>query len=716
MPLDFSGRNLRGRNFKGQDLTGANFSYADIRGTNFANAVLQGSNFTRAKAGLQKHWILNLIAISLILAVASGLILLFAAQGIIGAGLSPKSGLFITLILVVVGAFCAFTVYRNFETALLVVATILIGLVAIAVMAFASLSIANSFFNLKGGVRFGLSLIGLIGSMSWYLLAALLGVLITAITLALAIETSRVMAIAQLLILATILPWAVEKEAVNLMGVFQSINPPPFWRIFATELLTVLMVLTSSYVGWRAASGDNRFGFIQKIAIAFAAIGGTSFRNANLTDANFTQAKLKSTDLRNAILSRTCWSHVQNLDRARVDSTYLQHSQIRQLVVTLQGQGQKCDRLNLAGINLKGANLQDASFIGADLNDADLQNANLSRAVLKQTQLDGADLTGACLTGAYIEDWGITGETKLDGVQCEYVYMHVPTKEDPDPLRKPDNRNEVFEDGDFADFIKPIVDTLDLYHNQGVDPRAIAIAFKNLAEDNPAADLEIVAMEKRGKGKFLLRAKTAPGTNKSELSQAYFDDYNQLKTLPTNHLKLLLAEKDDRIRSLESMVKTAINQPKFHADNYHHRGDVMPENSGININAGRDIGDISGLVGGDVSGVVNLGEISGQVTNTINQLPASPQPDEPGIKELLEQLQRAIESAEELKPEDKAEALKQVQALAEAGKDPAEAEKQNMAKSAIRWFKGMLTELAEPSAIVQLCKKILPHIATIFGL
>jgi len=28
---------------------------------------------------------------------------------------------------------------------------------------------------------------------------------------------------------------------------------------------------------------------------------------------------------------------------------------------------------------------------------------------------------------------------------------------------------------------------LDLYHNQGVDPRAMAIAFKNLAENHPEA-------------------------------------------------------------------------------------------------------------------------------------------------------------------------------------------------------------------------------------
>ncbi|MHC5850795.1 hypothetical protein [Nostoc sp.] len=85
--------------------------------------------------------------------------------------------------------------------------------------------------------------------------------------------------------------------------------------------------------------------------------------------------------------------------------------------------------------------------------------------------------------------WGITNTTKLHGVRCEYIFMRLPTKEDPDPLRKPDNKQEVFADGDFADFIQPIFDTLDLYHNQGVDPRAVAIAFKNLAENHPEAEL-----------------------------------------------------------------------------------------------------------------------------------------------------------------------------------------------------------------------------------
>ncbi|MDZ8139692.1 MAG: hypothetical protein RM049_31120 [Nostoc sp. DedQUE04] len=48
------------------------------------------------------------------------------------------------------------------------------------------------------------------------------------------------------------------------------------------------------------------------------------------------------------------------------------------------------------------------------------------------------------------------------------------TPDNPDPHRKPDNRQEVFASVEFGDFIKPIFDTLDLYHSQGVDPRAIA--------------------------------------------------------------------------------------------------------------------------------------------------------------------------------------------------------------------------------------------------
>ena len=142
------------------------------------------------------------------------------------------------------------------------------------------------------------------------------------------------------------------------------------------------------------------------------------------------------------------------------------------------------------------------------------------------------------------------------------------------PLLRLRHRSNHPGDEDFGDFIKPIFDTLDLYHNQGVDPRAIAISFKELAENHPDANLEIVAMEKRGEDKFLLRAKTAVTANKSELSNEYFNTYNQVKGLPEREIQLLLAEKDSQIHRLANMVMTALERPSFFAQTYQNQGDT----------------------------------------------------------------------------------------------------------------------------------------------
>ncbi|MBO1055858.1 MAG: pentapeptide repeat-containing protein [Dolichospermum sp. JUN01] len=326
--------------------------------------------------------------------------------------------------------------------------------------------------------------------------------------------------------------------------------------------------------------GDKKYILVQNIAIALAAIGGTSFRDATLTDVNFTRAVLKNTDFRRANLTRTCFHKTRKFDMVRPGKTYLQNTQLRQVLVNPEtGQNHNFDRQNLRGVNLQEANLQDASFIGADLSEANLQNADLSRAKLVQTQLDGTDFTGATLTGAYIQDWGITNTTNLTGVKCKYVHMRFPTNENPNPLRKPDNNQEFFADGDFGDFIKPIFDTLDLYHNQEVDPRVIAIAFKQLAENNPDAELRIVGIEVKGEYKFLLRAKTSDSANKSELSQEYFITYNQIKGLSEREIPLLLAEKDSQIRRLENMVITALERPSFYAQTYQNQGDTKMSES-----------------------------------------------------------------------------------------------------------------------------------------
>lgn len=125
----------------------------------------------------------------------------------------------------------------------------------------------------------------------------------------------------------------------------------------------------------------------------------------------------------------------------------------------------------------------------------------------------------------------------------------------------------------------------------------------------------------------------------------------------------------------------------------------------ININVGRDI-----------SGIVNLGSISGSVTNAINQLPSSNTTDKPGLKELLQQLQLAIENESSIESEDKAEALAQVEILAKLGQNKGDSGLQKNGKTALKIIKGTLAGLSETTKLVQECMQILPAISTLLAL
>ncbi len=500
---------------------------------------------------------------------------------------------------------------------------------------------------------------------------------------------------------------------------------------------TIALVSLSIYIGWHASTGDRKYALIWSLSISLCTLGGTSFRGANLTDADFTQATLSYSDFRKAILKRTSWFQSIKLELSRVEDTYLEDSSLRHLVVSKDGHGEIYDYKNLQGLNLQQATLIDASFIGADLNEANLQDADLTRSKLVKTRLYGADLTRSCLTGACIQDWAISTDTNLEQIKCKHIYMRLPTKEDPDPWRKPDNRSENFKEGDFTDFIAPIIKTLDLYRQQNVDPRqmastfksldlyhydgidpaAAAIAIQHLAEENPEAGLEIIAVEGRGEEKVRLQAAVTGEADSSQLNAKYFEKYRKISSLPYPDIQTLLAgavEKDERIRNLEKLLGDALQQPKFYVETYQNQGEFIMSESKGNVNLSGVQGNVSGIAAAGenqtLTGVA-IGAISGSVTNTINQLPTSPDPDNPGIKELLAQLQAAIEAESELSDEDKAEALEQVKTLAEAGQKPEDNALQKPAKTAMKILKGTVASLPEAANLVEACTKLLPMVS-----
>lgn len=718
----YSNRNLRGKSFKGKDLSFANFSDSDIRGTDFTNAFLVNANFSNARTGLRAHWLALLIFISFLLTGLSGLI----------AGY--------------VGAFPVFISRLLLENFLLEKMTV-IGLGVLCLMTFCIVIVRNGIGTALGVVTVTVSastaIIAFLGEDSSEIIAAaLIQSIIIAITVAgiligaLAVNLVNLITERKLFV-----PISVVSILAAIVGALESIGDLEFqnltFALIISFLITVFLIIISAYLGLQATLRNKKYSLIYTLNINLCSMGGTSFRGANLTDATFVDSSLKFTDFRYANLTRTCWLNSSYLSQCRSERTYLEISAIRELVTTHNGQNKDFDHMDLRGINLQNANLSNINLIGTNLSEANLQSADLSRAKLVKSQLYGTDLRKACLTGACIQDWAIATDTKLDKVQCKYVYMRLPTPDNPEVWRKPDNREEVFKENDFTDFIAPIVKTLDLYkkqnldprqvvdtfrtldlyHYKGIDPSASAIAIKQLAEQYPEARLELVALEGRGREKIRLQAVISDAVNPSKLNSSYFERYREISSLPYQNIQALLlgmAEKDERIRSLEQMVNSAIQSQRYYVETYYNVGDTVSEkSSSINIQAGGDIGNVSGIVGGDVSGVLNLGTISGNVTNAINQLPDSGESDQGSLKDLLQQLKIAIESEIELSPEDKAEALEQVGTLAETGQNPEDSTLKKAGKTAIKILKGTVSGLSETNKLVQECTTLIPAISAL---
>ncbi|QFS43128.1 pentapeptide repeat-containing protein [Nostoc sphaeroides] len=716
MADEFQRSNLKGKDFQGQNLAGANFSYADIRGANFSNAVLVGANFYNTKAGLPTFRVISLVSLSLILSLFAGLISSYGGAFISDLLINNTSD-FGIISLITLGIFLIIIVWQGLGATLATLAEV-VAACLIAALAF--------FPDKQAGLIIG----------GQFTALALAGIIAGVANMALATAIARVMGLSGTVPITGLM--AVIGAVIGaLLGVRSQVS-----AYLTSGVLGLVAIALGIYVGSQAITGNKKYSLIRLLAISIVAQGGTSFRGANLTDADFTQATLKTVDFRKATLTRTCWFQTQKLDQARLNGTYLEDPKVLDLVVKKDGRDQKFDRLNLRELNLQDANLQDASFLGTDLSEATLRNANLSGAKLVEAQIYQANLNEACLTGAYIENWGISTDTKLEGVKCEYVYMQLPTKDDPDPCRKPDNRQETFKPGDFADFITPIIKTLDLYQTQNVDPRQIASKFKTLdlfhyegidptaaaiavtqlAENHPEAQLEIVALEGRGQDKIRLQAKVSGNANRSELYKEYFHKYTEIQSLSYSDVQAVLLgiqEKDERIQSLEKLIENAIHQPKFYVETYQNQGEFIMSQSKGNISISGAQGDISGVAAvGENSSMtgVAIGAISGNVTNTINQLPDSPEPDKPGIKELLTQLQAAIEGDTTLSDEDKAEALEQVKSIAEAGKKPEDGVMQKIAKTAVKLLKGTIADLPTTVKLVEVCDKLLPVIIKFFGL
>lgn len=249
---------------------------------------------------------------------------------------------------------------------------------------------------------------------------------------------------------------------------------------------------------------------------------GANLVEANLIEANLCWANLRDAKLRNAKLTE---ADLHDADLTEADLS-----------------GANLGWADLICANFIEADLSGADLIEADLSEADLNRANLYRADLSRIRALHTNFTRAVFTGACIEDWNINSQTKLDNIQCEYIYLKRNKQE-----RRPSHPNRNFEPGEFTKLFQKALSTVDLIFRNGVDWQALLISLEKLRVEAAGAELSIQAIENKNDGAFVVRVNTPPEANKAEVEKFLKREYEvALKALDEKY-QVQLQAKDREI-------------------------------------------------------------------------------------------------------------------------------------------------------------------------
>ncbi|HIK16022.1 MAG TPA: pentapeptide repeat-containing protein [Leptolyngbyaceae cyanobacterium M33_DOE_097] len=686
---DFRGADLRGQSFKGRDLSGADLSETDIRGANFTHANLSGANFAKAKAGLQWHWMIGQLILSFGLAALAGILLGYASNltafSLLDSKYPSAMGLLLLIFLIVL----AVVIIRHG----FVVETF--GTLAITL----SIAFAVTFWLLLTADRvvagaFALVVIGMVAGM-----------------IAIAFAT----AFAGGLLGAIALPF-VGGFAVAVVGVISAkaafLNLTPMMLALAL-LLAVVIGLLGVFMAWCALQRNSKYVLLRKLSVAFNAIGGTAFCGATLTHANFSQAALRSTNFnstrqRQTVLDWVCWQAAKQLDRARVGSSALANLAVCDLLVTGNGYKKSYADANLRACILDGANLEEADLTWADFSCSSVRAANLKNAILREALVLNTDFTGSFFTGACLEDWNMDSYTNLDQVDCQYVYLLRDQKE-----RRPSSGD--FAPGEFTKLFQEVISTVDLIFRNGIDWKAFTYSFNKLVLDNEGTELSIQSIENKGDGVVVVRVNAPPDADKGRLHGEFNQTYEAaVKALEAKYQAELKA-KDEQITIYRQQSADMLEITRLMAN---RPINVQAYAEAKSMNNSSDQSRTTNFTGNinATNSVVNLGEISGNVSNTIQQLQQSPQPESVQLAAWLKELQTAIETEPNLPEPDKAEALEQIGTLAKAGENPQDGTLKKLSSTSVKILKGTIASLPDAAKLAEACAKLLPLITKVLGI
>ncbi len=695
---DFRRLTLSGQSFHSQNLSGANFSEADIRSTNFAKANLSQTNFSRVNCGCNTKSVLFQHITRIILGIAFGYVCAISSLLIVGM-LRDTSNANTAFYFAGIGAImlliiAMISIWRQGLTAKLNSITIIAIIIAISIVATAMTNVATVIvgqYKTLTNFQFTVS-----------------AIILTVIGLFLVIGF-----IILVVIISVVVP-AAGFTTVTVFAMFSSIAAITDLIAIPNLLLLPFNIIVSIFsicFAWQIHKGNEKFRLLQILRNNFGAIGGTSFVKANLTGANFEGASLESTNFRHANISQVFWKDARKLDFAQWGESILANTKVRQLLVSRNGQEKDYQALDLSGINLAAANLSGANFKQANLNNAILHHANLKNANLRETLCIRTDFSNVELTGACIQGWRSDHTTKLNNVNCQYVFLLEQPNDYGSRERRPHDPDKNFEVGDFEKLHSQTITTVELLLRGGLNRQAFQVAFEQLMAEHPDIALDDIQSIAKRSNDIQVTLSVRKGVEKGKIEQAFDRSYTAAELEATIDKKLLESERKHNENLIEIILNPrnctnpsmTINNTNTMTDNCNNPKISVGANSFIN----------TGKM--ETSGTINLGTISGKVTNSINQLPESDGSQDLNLKEILIQLQHVIETDSALQEHDKNDLLEEVKNLADAG-TAEEATKKDLTRKAKKMFDATLKSLPDTAKIVEAASKLFPLILKVLGI
>jgi len=705
---NFSDATLRGASLQGQNLTSTSFCGADIRGTCFNHALLRGANFDHAIAGVEKRWIVFQYVLTVVIAtvvcimqaVAGAFPAFFSdAANFNGSSLERHTGLGIYLLLIAVTYIPI--LLRGFSIQAF-------GLILIAfTIVFAFALVYTGATTIEYSVEEAFSYISTVtfafaGAVVYAVAVVFAGIVSLALAISVSFWFSIIVAVTGAV---TFIVVGVHVYAYTLSV------PVSIESILVSDTVAIVDAIAigcfslNFLVSCFLEVVDEKSDLLKSFGIVLSTLGSTSFCGADLTNATFARSNLRNANFadssnRSTTLTRVYWQGSSGLNTARLGRSILRDRRVR-TILTMPEKGYKQDLTdaNLRGANLKGVTLESAILRRATLNDALLEKAVLKDAILTEVQAIRADFTGVCLTGAILEAWNIDGSI-LEDIDCQYVFLREYPDEKGSRDRHPHNPDKFYQPGDFEKRFKEIPDEVKILIRNGVDPNALRSALKTTIDKNPDITQDAIkSFERQGKD-VVMTLKVPEKSDKGKIERDWDDGYQS---------GLQAGKEEALIENAQEMKALAmlLAQKPITIHNESRNKVVTGSDQSQNIEVKGDFSVVAN------QSVVSLRDISGQVNNQVAAL--GDESSQAQLKDLLTQLQTAIEAEPELSEEDKTEALEEIKEIATAGQALQDGQMKKVAKRAIMVLKGVTVGLGETTKFVEACNGLLPAIAHLFG-